>query len=41
MERQRISAGEAFDTLRRASQRLNVRLEEIATRLAETGELSP
>jgi hypothetical protein len=39
MERQHVSAGEAFDVLRRASQRLNVRLEEVATRLAETGEL--
>jgi AmiR/NasT family two-component response regulator len=39
MERQRIGAGEAFDTHRRASQRLNIRLEEIATRLAESGEL--
>ena len=40
MERRRIPAGEAFDILRRTSQRLNVRLQEVAARLAETGELS-
>ena len=39
MERQRIPAGQAFDILRRASQRLNVRLHEVAARLAETGQL--
>ncbi len=39
MERRHVPAGEAFDMLRRASQRLNVRLQELATCLAETGEL--
>ena len=34
-----VPAGEAFDILRVASQRLNLRLQELATRLAETGEL--
>ena len=32
-------AGQAFDILRRTSQRLNVRLQEVAARLAETGEI--
>jgi hypothetical protein len=39
MERQRLSAGEAFDLLRRASQSLNLKLADVASRLAETGEL--
>src|SRR5262245_21874198 len=39
MERQHIPPGEAFDMLRRASQRLNIRLQDLAARLAETGEL--
>ena len=39
MERQHIPAGDAFDMLRRTSQRLNVRLQELATRIAETGEI--
>jgi ANTAR domain/GAF domain len=39
MERQRLSAGDAFDLLRRASQRLNRKLADIAQHLAETGEL--
>ena len=38
MERERISAGQAFDVLRRASQHLNVKLREVAARLVETGE---
>ena len=38
MERLRITPEDAFDTLRRASQRLNLKLREIAGRLAETGE---
>lgn len=37
MERLRITPEDAFDTLRRASQRLNLKLREIAGRLAETG----
>lgn len=39
MERQRLSAGEAFDVLRRVSQRLNRRLADVAEHLARTGEL--
>jgi hypothetical protein len=39
MERQRLSAGDAFDVLRRASQRLNRKVTDVAERLAETGEL--
>lgn len=39
MERQRLSAGEAFDVLRRASQLLNRKLTDVAQHLAETGEL--
>jgi GAF domain-containing protein len=38
MERLEITPEDAFDTLRRASQRLNLKLREIAERLAETGE---
>jgi GAF domain-containing protein len=39
MERQRLSAGDAFDLLRRASQRLNRKLADVAQHLADTGEL--
>jgi len=39
MERQHLSAGDAFDMLRRASQGLNRRLADVARHLAETGEL--
>jgi hypothetical protein len=39
MERQRLSAGEAFDVLRHGSQRLNMKLADLALHLAETGEL--
>ena len=39
MERERLSAGQAFDRLRRASQGLNVKLSDIARKLTETGEL--
>ncbi|MBV8980442.1 MAG: GAF and ANTAR domain-containing protein [Acidimicrobiia bacterium] len=39
MERQKVTADEAFDILRRTSQGLNVKLRELAQRLAETGEL--
>jgi GAF domain-containing protein len=38
MERLRVTPEEAFDVLRRSSQRLNVKLREVAARLAETGE---
>lgn len=39
MERQGLTASEAFDVLRRASQRLNLRLTELAEHLARTGRL--
>jgi hypothetical protein len=38
MEREQISAEAAFDVLRRASQRMNVKLREVAESLVETGE---
>ena len=41
MERQHLSAGDAFDLLRRASQRLNRKLADVAQQLAETGNYRP
>jgi hypothetical protein len=38
MERERVTADEAFDILRRASQHLNRKLKEVAQDLVETGE---
>jgi GAF domain-containing protein len=38
MERERITANQAFDMLRRASQHLNVKLREVAQNLIDTGE---
>lgn len=38
MEREKITADQAFDVLRRASQHLNVKLRAIAAALVETGE---
>jgi hypothetical protein len=38
IERERITADEAFDILRRASQHLNLKLREVAQTLVETGE---
>ncbi len=38
MERERITANEAFDMLRRASQHLNLKLREVAQNLVDTGE---
>ena len=38
MERERISANQAFDILRRASQHLNIKLRDIAQDLVDTGE---
>jgi hypothetical protein len=38
MERLRITPDDAFDLLRRSSQRLNVKLREVAQSLTETGE---
>jgi len=39
MERLRLTPDDAFDVLRRASQRLNVKLRDVAQQLAETGQL--
>ena len=39
MERLKITPEDAFDLLRRSSQRLNVKLRDVARGLAETGEL--
>lgn len=39
MERLRITPEDAFDVLRQSSQRLNVKLREIAQRLTDTGEV--
>jgi len=39
MERQRMSAGDAFDLLRRVSQHMNRKLSEVAEHLTQTGEL--
>ena len=38
MERERISAGQAFDVLRRASQHLNRKLRDVAQDLVDTGD---
>ena len=38
MERERITADQAFDILRRGSQHLNLKLREVAQTLVETGE---
>jgi ANTAR domain/GAF domain len=38
MERERITANQAFDILRRASQHLNIKLREVAQSLIDTGE---
>jgi AmiR/NasT family two-component response regulator len=38
MERERITADQAFDILRRASQHLNIKLRDIAQQLVDTGE---
>jgi GAF domain-containing protein len=38
MERERISARQAFDILRRASQHLNIKLRDVAQNLIDTGE---
>jgi hypothetical protein len=41
MERDKVTADEAFDVLRRTSQAYNLKLRDIAERLALTGELPP
>lgn len=38
MERERVTAQQAFDILRRASQHLNIRLREVAQSLVDTGQ---
>jgi GAF domain-containing protein len=38
IERERITADQAFDVLRRASQHLNVKLRDVAQTLVDTGE---
>lgn len=38
MERERITADQAFDVLRRASQHLNIKLKDVAQALVDTGE---
>ncbi len=38
MERERVSADQAFDILRRASQHLNEKLRDVAQNLVDTGE---
>lgn len=38
MERERITAAQAFDALRRASQQLNIKLSDVARDLVDTGE---
>ena len=40
MERQRLTAGQAFDVLVGASQRLNRKLVQIAEELASTGTIT-
>ena len=39
MERLEITPEDAFDLLRRSSQRLNVKLRDVARGLTETGEI--
>jgi len=41
MAREGVSAKEAFDMLRRASQRLNVKLRDVAGQMVETTETAP
>lgn len=38
IERERITAEQAFNVLRRASQHLNIKIREVASTLVETGE---
>jgi len=41
MERLHLTPEEAFDALRRSSQRLNIKLREVAEQLTRTGEFEP
>jgi AmiR/NasT family two-component response regulator len=38
MERERITADQAFDILRRASEHLNTKIRDVAQALVDTGE---
>ncbi len=40
MERLKITSDEAFELLRLSSQRLNIKLRELASAVAETGQIS-
>lgn len=39
MERERVTAGNAFDVLRRSSQHLNLKLRDVAQALVDTGQM--
>lgn len=41
MERERITAEQAFDLLRRSSQHLNIKLRDVAQELVDTGLIAP
>ena len=41
IERERVTANQAFDILRRASQHLNIKLRDVAQNLVDTGESPP
>jgi AmiR/NasT family two-component response regulator len=41
MAREGVTAEEAFDMLRRASQHLNMKLRQVAERVTYTGEMPP
>ena len=41
MARQKVSDDEAFDSLRRASQRMNVKLRELAERVVRSPGVEP
>ena len=41
IERERITADQAFDVLRRVSQHLNIKLRDVAQHLVDTGEVPP
>jgi len=41
MARERITADQAFDVLRRASQHLNMKLRAVAQDVVDTGEIPP
>ena len=41
IERERITADQAFGVLRRTSQHLNIKLREVAQYVVDTGEIPP